>query len=199
LVKSDTVKNGLVANFATGVEIDGATDTVSSLRSVANVTDGFLDVGQGTQITNSVASRNGYVGIDSYAPGSTYSGDQELSNDFGIALVGAQNVAVSDNVANGNSDVGIYEYGVATTLTKNTANFNGGDGIYVFDVAVIDGGGNTAKDNDYAPGQVNEQCHGIVCQRMRSRWRRATSVQSGLRKWTGRPPRAATFERPEVL
>lgn len=31
------------------------------------------------------------------------------------------------------------------------------------DLAVVDGAGNTAKDNNYATGQVPEQCRGIVC------------------------------------
>jgi hypothetical protein len=52
---------------------------------------------------------------------------------------------------------------VHTTLTKNATNFNHLDGIDVTDEAVIDGGGNIAKGNDYASGAVPEQCNGVVC------------------------------------
>jgi hypothetical protein len=43
-------------------------------------------------------------------------------------------------------------------------NFNGGDGIRAgSDTTVIDGGGNTAKGNDYASGFTPIQCFGVVC------------------------------------
>jgi len=50
-------------------------------------------------------------------------------------------------------------------LTTNIANFNAHDGIYIsiYEPTVIDGGGNTAKGNDYASGAVPAQCYGIVC------------------------------------
>ena len=46
---------------------------------------------------------------------------------------------------------------------QNTADFNGQDGIYVTDTSTLDGGGNTAKGNDYIAGNPPEQCRGVVC------------------------------------
>jgi parallel beta-helix repeat protein len=71
---------------------------------------------------------------------------------------------VTSNIANGNKYVGIVDNGTGTTLTKNTANFNGLDGIKVQgDVTVVDGAGNTAKGNDYISGTLPVQCQGVVC------------------------------------
>jgi hypothetical protein len=161
--KSDTVENGLVADFASGVYISGTTDIISGLRSSDSNGTGFEDHGQGTKITNSVASGSKYNGIFSQASGGTYSGDHEVSNGYaGLALYG-QKMTITSNIANGNTIDGIYDGAFATTLTKNSANFNGQDGIYVDEVAVIDGAGNTAKGNDYVTGYPPEQCHGVVC------------------------------------
>jgi hypothetical protein len=159
---SDTVQNGVVTNFYVGVyvKISGKTDTILNVRAMV---DGFglYDEGTGTKITTSVATKNNY-GISSFAVGSTYSGDHEVSNLYSGFYIGGSKLVVSGNIANGNQD-GIFDQGVGTTLTKNIANFNTHDGIDVYDTTVIDGGGNTAKGNDYGTGAVPQQCFGIVC------------------------------------
>ena len=162
---SDTVQNGVILFFTYGVRIDstGKTDTVLNLRSTNNQY-GIYDLGTGTKITTSVASRNAFDGINSSASGGTYSGDHEVSNgSAGLNLNFASFVTVTGNIANDNRSTGIYNNGGAITLTKNVANFNSGDGIVVLDLTVIDGGGNTAKGNDYGTGFDPQQCSGIVC------------------------------------
>jgi hypothetical protein len=163
--KSETVTNGLVTNFAIGVYVTGASDTVSAVRATYNF-EGIYDAGPTTKITNSVAASNGNVGIYTVlgAGGGTYSGDHELNNSYGLVIVSnAAKMIITGNIAEGNTIYGIDDGGFGTTLTKNIANFNGNDGIYVAEVAVIDGGGNTAKGNDYTTGNAPEQCHGVVC------------------------------------
>jgi hypothetical protein len=159
--KSDTVENGVVTEFSIGVQVLGPTDTVLNVRATFNG-DGIDDFGLTTKITNSTASGNSAGGIDSAANGGTYSGDHEVSNSYGVEVFG-QNLTVTGNFANGNANYGIYDQGLGTTLTKNAAYFNARDGIYVNEVAGIDGGGNTAKGNDHATGTTPVQCRNVVC------------------------------------
>jgi hypothetical protein len=162
---SDTVENGTVTGFSYGVYVQGITDTVLNVRSAQNTFSGIENDGSGSKITNSMAVGNTGYGIDQPTSATgTYSGDHELNNGVnGLVVVGK--VTITSNVANGNRSYGIYDTGFGTTLTKNTASFNGLDGIYVaaYDAAVIDGGGNTAKGNDYGSGATPEQCRGVVC------------------------------------
>jgi parallel beta-helix repeat protein len=116
-----------------------------------------------------VASRSANYGIFTSGSGGIYSGDHEVSNgNDGVILISSHAITITGNTANGNGanggqGNGIDDFGFSTTLTKNTADFNGQDGIYVTDTSTLDGGGNTAKGNDYIAGNPPEQCRGVVC------------------------------------
>lgn len=161
---SDTVQNGVVTGFNYGVYVQGIgrTATILNLRAT-NSASGIVDSGTGTKITTSVVGQNLFDGIVSAASGGIYSGDHEVSNgNRGLVVFGSK-LVVTGNIATGNALPGILDTGIGTTLTKNIANFNAQDGIDARDTTVIDGGGNTAKGNDYADGYVPQQCYGIVC------------------------------------
>jgi parallel beta-helix repeat protein len=86
----------------------------------------------------------------------------------GVILISSHAITITGNTVNGNGAAGgqgngIDDFGFSTTLTKNTADFNGQDGLYVTDTSALDGGGNTAKGNDYIAGNPPEQCRGVVC------------------------------------
>lgn len=160
--KSATVENGVIINFTKAVQVVGVLDTVTNIRATLD-SNGIVDLGTSTKVTNNVTWRNGSAGIYAGGSGGTFSGNHVLNNTFhGLEIVGSKNV-VTSNVANGNTYDGIYDGGYVTTLTKNIANFNGHDGIYLDDLTPIDGGGNTAKGNDFTAGVPAEQCLGIVC------------------------------------
>jgi Periplasmic copper-binding protein (NosD) len=159
--KSDTVQNGVISDFLNAVEVDGTTDTVLNVRATSNY-DGIYDVGTGTKITTSVIANSPNQGLVSQSSGATYSGVHLLNNDYGITVFGTKTV-VTGSVANGNTYYGFYDGGDGTTLTKNVANFNGGDGIRVAENTAIDGAGNTAKGNDYNSAFTPIQCWGVVC------------------------------------
>lgn len=159
--KSATVENGIVTSFYTGVAAYGTTDTVSNVR-VNFSRYGINDFGTGTKLTNCVVWASVTLGIAGQGSGSVYSGDHELNNQGNGLYVYGSKITVTGNVANGNAGVGIGDIGGYTTLTKNTANFNFTDGIYTNAPTATDGGGNTAKGNNYGAG-TPEQCHGVVC------------------------------------
>ncbi len=77
-----------------------------------------------------------------------------------------------------NGDLVCVGYDVALIIAANKVNlnlgghtiwgpgplsFNGSGGISVTDSTLVDGGGNTAKGNDYSPGNPPVQCEGVVC------------------------------------
>jgi hypothetical protein len=162
---TDTVQNGVITQFDTGIYVHGKTVTVLNVRATYNNT-GIADNGTTTKITTSVAASNYYHGIVSGGTGGVYSGVHELSNGlsggfYGLYLFGST-TTVTNNVANGNGGYGILDQGFATKFTTTTADFNGLDGLYISEIAAVDGGGNTAKGNGYGGG-TPEQCRGIVC------------------------------------
>jgi hypothetical protein len=166
--RSATVKNGLVAFFDFGVRIDGKDVTVSSVRTGANGSEGILVTGDGSTITDSVAYGNPYGIFDQRTNGATYRGVHELNNsEDGLILEGGGDgggTTVVHNIADGNVAFGIEDDSTGSTLTKNSADFNGFDGIDAHvDPLVIDGGGNHARGNDYGSGQTPEQCVYVVC------------------------------------
>jgi hypothetical protein len=158
---SDTVENGAVTGFIYGVLVDGAKATVSSVRVFYSSLNGIVG---GAKLTNDVAAFNAGDGIVAFgAAGETLSGDHESSNGFyGLALFGST-TTVTGNIAEANKYIGIYDNGIASKLTNNIANFNGNDGIYTQDATVIDGGGNSAKGNDWSTGVPQTQCEGVIC------------------------------------
>ena len=166
---SNTVENGVISNFISsgvdvlGIDVPTTSDTVSAVRAVGNFI-GFTDGGANSKITNCTATGNSY-GFDAFGTGDTYSGDHELNNSqVGLYLQGTTTV-VSSNIADGNGTIGIWDASSArATLTKNTADFNGNDGMSITgDPTAVDGGGNLAKGNDYIAGNPPEQCRGVVC------------------------------------
>ena len=158
---TDTVKNGVVGFFFSGVFTDGVTDTITTVRAVNN-NYGIVDVGSKTKLTSNVAAFNSSIGIDAGSPGGVDTTNHALNNGTGMDISGDGAVATS-NVANGNLSAGIVAF--AGTLTKNVADFNATDGIYAYTQVVIDGAGNTAHGNNFdtvnTPDPV--QCEGIVC------------------------------------
>ena len=158
---SDILEKGSVARANIDVSIFGARDSVISTQVSDAQLDGIADVGQATKITSSTA-RSNTTGIESRAPGAVYRSDHEINNSDGLYATGPS-LQVLSNVADGNAIVGLAVLGDGSTLTGNTADFNGADGIVVSGVSLIDGGGNTAKGNDYTAGYVPEQCNGVVC------------------------------------
>lgn len=167
---TDTVQNGKITNFLYGVFVGGKTATILNVRANAN-DYGIADLGTGTKITTSSAIENQQNGIYSVAVGGTYSGDHELNNGGdGILLYSSANVLVTGNVADNNGSNGIWVISNATgnILTKNVADFNGLYGIKnpsgSFTPGAFDGGGNTAKGNNYAVTPVDPtQCFDIAC------------------------------------
>jgi hypothetical protein len=163
---TETLKNGVVTEFQFGVRVEGTTDTVSTVRSTYSTVNGIGDFGQSTKLTSNVVYGTQGDGIYSLASTATYTGNHSLNNtDAGIVLGGggSSGVVLTSNVTNGNAAYGIYDFDSGTKLTGNTANFNGRDGIWVDEVAVIDGGTNTAHGNDDTTGVTAEECYGVVC------------------------------------
>ena len=158
---SDTVENGAITGFRYGVNIAGAS-TVTNLHASGDGY-GINEYAGPTKITNNILMHN-YYGIVSNSTGSTLSGNKALSNSYdGIYVAGTKTVLTS-NVADGNTLAGINDTGTATTLTKNAANYNANDGMDAgADLLLVDGGGNTAKGNDYGTGNKPIQCNGVAC------------------------------------
>ena len=158
---TDTVENGAVTGFRFGVEVAGA-DTVTNIHASSDGY-GIYERGGPAKFTNNILTHN-YYGVVSDSTGSTYTGNKALNNSYdGIDVYGTKTVLTS-NVASGNALIGINDTGTATTLTKNVANYNTNDGMAAYaDLLVVDGGGNTAKGNDYGTGDKPIQCNGVAC------------------------------------
>jgi hypothetical protein len=158
---SDILEKGTITGAKDDVVIVGMKDSVISAQVSNAENDGVYDNGQATKITTSTATFDSF-GIESLGSGEVYTSDHELNNHGGVYATGP-NLQVIGNVANGNSIVGIVDLGSGGTLKGNTANFNAADGIVAAGVPVIDGGGNTAKGNDYTDGYAPVECQGVVC------------------------------------
>jgi hypothetical protein len=161
---TDTVTNGAVIGFYTGVVVANKADTVSSLRVSANSGDGIIVNGVSAKLTSVAALGNTESGLLATGGSITVTSSKFLGNKYGAIIYGTANVLTS-NVASGNTYYGIYDVGFGTKFTTNVANFNGGTGIQAQDGNVIDGGGNTAKGNGNAAyGHVaGEQCYLVAC------------------------------------
>lgn len=157
-----TVENGVVSEFGYGVEVFGATATVTKIRSTYN-NEGFYVAGASGKYTSNVASSNMLYGFYAFGNAMTFTSNHVLSNAYiGMFLPVTTGSVLTSNIVNGNGNVGLEDGGYGTKLTTNTANFNGSDGIYINDTTSVDGGGNLAHgDNTGAPPA--EECFGIVC------------------------------------
>lgn len=162
---SDTVTNGNVVQFRTGVQLDGKTDTASALRATFNY-DGVVAFGAGDKVTTTQALDNQQFGIAVLGAGDSVTSSKAISNSYGIYVGGTADV-VTGNSASSNRTVGVYDVGTGTKLATDVGNFNGGDGLYASDYALIDGGANTAKGNGSTSalygGVPAEQCFEVSC------------------------------------
>jgi parallel beta-helix repeat protein len=135
----------------------GDNDVASGNFAAAESASGiFVESGTGNQVTNNFVRANS-TGIQVITPNATVSGNKALNNSGDGILVGSDaGIVVTGNVANGNGSEGIATGG-ATTLSKNTAYFNGALGIdaSAFDT---DAGGNKAGSN-----VSRQQCINVVC------------------------------------
>jgi parallel beta-helix repeat protein len=175
---ADTIENGLVEGWATGVLIDNAKArpskaTILSIRVEWSLQTGIQDSGSSTRITNSSVFATGSPTqpgngiLAENATGGTYAGDRELNNrNTGLYIRSSGPITVTGNFATGNLNYGIAAFEAAgLTLSGNRANNNGNDGINLDALDVTDGGGNTARGNDYTSPAAGppEQCFGVAC------------------------------------
>jgi parallel beta-helix repeat protein len=132
-----TVKNGVIKNFDDGVASGGARTTLVGLTLGGNATNGALLSGDGNVVKKNVFSGNDDDGLEigdgekSLVTGNTFSG-----NGFGICIcTNATKATVSKNKANGNVNNGIYVTADFNTFTQNTVDGNGDSatlsGIYM--------------------------------------------------------------------
>lgn len=162
--KSDLVQNGLVTEFNLGVHVTGTNTTVSAVRATYNNGPGFFDEGTGTKLTNCFVALSASDGIVFAGSGAVYSGNHAVNNGNNGMILEGFDASVSSTIANGNTANGVDDLGYGTKLTKNTADFNGSDGIYSYDASLVDGGGNTAKGNERTTGPTAAvECVGVVC------------------------------------
>jgi len=162
---SDKVTNGNLVAFRTGVQLQGTSETASSIRAVGNF-DGIVVIGGKDIVTTSQALANTQFGIAVAGTGDSVTTNKAISNQYGIYISGMTEV-VTGNSASSNSLYGVYDAGTGNKIATNVTNFNGSTGILAADYAVIDGGGNTAKGNNTTGASfvlvTGEQCYEIAC------------------------------------
>ena len=130
-----TVKNGVISDFSTGVQLTGEDNVVSGLLVRSSTANGIVALaGSGHAITRNIALSNAVHGID---------------------LFGTTSIIVSSNEAVHNGDDGIAIRGNSTTnkVKTNTVRANGDTGISINpdgDDVVTNGRivGNTVQGND---------------------------------------------------
>ena len=87
----------------------------------------------------------------------TASGNTGAGIEISDSSVVGQGTVIEGNTADANGGDGIYVEGAGHTIANNVAQLNGGWGIY--NVGGVDGGGNFAAGN-----MEPEQCFGVVCE-----------------------------------
>jgi parallel beta-helix repeat protein len=181
-----TIKNGRIRQFSAGVSLNNATRNRLRDLWVSHNSDGiFLSASDDNRIERNTTSDNDITGItlDDGSDDNRVEKNSSIDNaNFGIAVEDASNnnhitrntasdnansgifvdtassgTRIERNVANRNAVDGILVSNAATTLTKNTANNNGGWGINAV-AGVTDGGGNEAAGNGEAG-----QCTTVMC------------------------------------
>lgn len=143
---------GIFLNFSNGSRVEG------------NFSYGVDRAGIGLQNSSNNAIRGNTTTRNSEGIG-IHEGSQDNviqrnwssgNSDFGIQVdLGSTGNSILNNVANANGAEGIHVDQPLTTVTGNTANRNGGFGIYA--PGAVDGGGNTAHDNGLG------DCVGVSC------------------------------------
>jgi hypothetical protein len=155
---SDTIENGYVIGFTTGVFVPGSRNTVTKLQVSAALV-GIEVRGAQNQVTSNTLAENTQDGLyNNSGTGNTLKGNHLVNNGFaGLASFGFGS-QISGNIANGNTNDGIFVNDpTPATLTGNTANYNNRLGIDA-NSPQIDGGTNAAKGNT-----TQAQCTGVVC------------------------------------
>jgi parallel beta-helix repeat protein len=180
-----TIKNGTISQSSIGVELTGGanSNTVQNVGINNNVSAGiFVNFSDSDQLTGNSAFLNGSTGIIVQdGSGTQLTGNWvEANGANGIDVVNNRGFVASGNTALNNHDAGIeVEVTSIGHLSKNVANGNGGNGIYVSDSVVTltgnrasfnsdlgikaapdntDGGKNTVQDNS-----TGKQCLNVVC------------------------------------
>jgi parallel beta-helix repeat protein len=178
-----TITNGTIRDFYQGVFLNSTVGAkVNTLRLTGNTT-GLYGLGSTTSvISNNVIFSNTAEGIRIQIGGkNTVSNNSLQSNQTGIWMqadtvtISANKISSStgegililapsndniltSNVVNSNASDGIHSADPTAKFTTNTADYNGGLGIWVAPGSV-DGGGNHAQENTNA-----RQCTNVVCQ-----------------------------------
>ena len=167
-----TITNGTIRDFYQGVFLNSTVGAkVNTLRLSANTT-GLYGIGATTSvISNNVIFSNTNEGIRlQIGSKNTVSTNTLQSNQTGIWMQ-ADTVTISGNKitsntaegisilapSNSNASNGIHSADPTAKFTTNTADYNGGLGIWVAPGS-IDGGGNHAQENTNV-----RQCANVVC------------------------------------
>jgi parallel beta-helix repeat protein len=164
------VGNQVSGNPAAGILSFDLSDGLLAGNTVTGNGVGLLLAGgehgsHGNRVLANRAVRNDDAGIllDSGADDTEVRGNEASGNVVGLIVFESTGNVLSDNVANGNAEVGIgieeetAGAGAGNTLTRNTANRNGGHGIDAV-AGTIDGGGNRGRNNATPP-----DCIGVAC------------------------------------
>jgi len=184
LASGVTVENGTVVQFHTGVWVHLFGSTLVNVK-VTNITANFNEIGvedeargttatNGTKVTNSYFAANTISGIVcGFCSGASYTGNRAMNSPgneggfggFGVEAFEPQQfgLLLTSNIVTGNRHAGIQINGGVAKLAKNSAYFNGDDGIVADTLTRADGLGNLAKGNDWADGNNPEQCYGVAC------------------------------------
>jgi hypothetical protein len=180
----DVVENGYVSAFKPDVVVgnsEGVEPTTNTLTNL-HVEDGFgvgiLVLASDTTVSNNSVWANASTGIATMWPehNGVFKNNRIVTNgasmgEDGLLIDYTHDDQVTGNFVNDNGRNGMYLYGFNTTVTGNTADFNGSLGILNQSEFTIDGGGNTAKGNNRAgfgtigstPAVEPEECSAIVC------------------------------------
>ena len=180
----DIVENGFVNGFATSVVVGAldsnqpTNDTVTGLQIVASQGDGIDVYAINTSVTNNAVGSNsgGGIATEQTERGGIFKNNR-ISSNSGIGLDTTTAPAIRSSTTSSMATIRWHlPYGNFATVTGNTADFNGNDGIYNLSSTTIDGGGNLAKGNDRAGyGNINtsstssvpavgpEECLNIIC------------------------------------
>ncbi|MGN6723923.1 MAG: hypothetical protein ACTHJM_15040 [Marmoricola sp.] len=162
---TDTVENGTITHCYVGILANGSKGTYTKL-TITSSSYGVDDLGASDKITANTVAGNAATGIIASGDGATLTGNRVSSNNWGMVVEGS-GVNASGNALDSNTVNGLYinESSLATaTITANSANYNGSEGMYTVPGSgpATDGGGNTAHGNGYT-NATSTQCVGIAC------------------------------------
>lgn len=155
------IKNGTITNFSVGVlnpGTNGKLTSVLNIRAVSNTSHGIYLDDDACVVKNSIASRNGGIGIYVYGLGTIVQGNQVDFNTSGIAGIVVTQATVLDNAVGSNTGNGIQANG-SSTIKNNLVFGNSAVGIYVGQQALVDG--NTSASNGGGNLFCSGSCVGV--------------------------------------